>query len=141
MCNGKGCGFQACGCLGILISIVIGAIVGVLFAFGFIPFIVVSVWIAFGIAAVVLILLIAGLYLASAHSCSPLSKCLCQNGICLMVGAIGTLITALAALSIVLTPGSILVAALIALGALFFALTILSLISFIVCLVKKLCNN
>ena len=59
MCNGKGCGFRACGCLGILIAIVVGAIIGVLFAFGFIPFITVAVWISFGIAAAALIILIA----------------------------------------------------------------------------------
>jgi len=139
MCTRRNCCCNACSCIGIIISILLATIVGVLFAFGLIPAIVVSAWIAFGIGVFVLIVLIAGLYLAAVNPRSALSKCLCQNAICMLIGSIGTIVTALAGLSILLII-CIPVIVLVAVGAFFLSLLLQSLICFIICLVKKMCS-
>lgn len=138
-CNKK-CGFNACGCLGIVLSIVFGAIIGLLFAFDHIPFIVISTWIAFGLGILSLIILVVGVFLAVIHQTLPLQKCLCQNTKCLLAGIIGTIISALAALSIVLTNEFISVIVLVSIEAFFFAMMILNLIGFINCIVCRMCS-
>ncbi|NCA67894.1 MAG: hypothetical protein EOM87_07525 [Clostridia bacterium] len=106
---------------------------GVLFAFGLIPFIQIAVWIAFGLSVLTLILLVVGVLLGAVTAPGILSKCLCNNLVCLLVGIFGTLLVSLAALSIVLTPAFVLVTALVALGAAFFTILIISIICFIAC--------
>lgn len=136
------CGFSACGFLGVVLSVVSGAIIGILFAFGFIPFIIISTWIAFGLAVLFLIFLVSGVFLSATKKNHLISRCLCKNGICLLVGTIGTIgtiISALAALSIVLTAEFISVITLVAIGAFFFALMIIAFISLISCILCKLC--
>jgi len=134
-----GCSFNACSCLGIIISVVFGAIVGVLFAFGFIPFIETAAWIALGLGVFSLIVLIAASFLAGITAPNPLSSCLCGNAACLLAGIIGTIIASIIALSIVLDPAFISVIALVAIGALFFALMIVGLISLICCIASRAC--
>ena len=63
-CNNE-CGFTACSCIGVFISIVFGAIIGILFAFDLITFIVTLAWVAFGFGVLALILLIVGIYFAA----------------------------------------------------------------------------
>jgi len=128
---------SACGIIAVPIAIVVGIIIGILFAFGFIPGIVTATWIAFGIGVLSLIILVTAILVAvSADSCI-LFTCLMQNICCLLAGIWGTIISALAGLSIVLTP-SILVAILVGIGAFFLSLLITSLILFILCIVGKL---
>ncbi|MDQ5983476.1 MAG: hypothetical protein RUMPE_00500 [Eubacteriales bacterium SKADARSKE-1] len=129
---------RACGCIGILTSLVFGALVGVLFAFSLIPNIVISVWIAFGLAVLSLIILIVAAFLASSERYGALVKCLCINGKCLLAGTIGTIIIALAALSIVLTPVFVSITILLSIGAVFFALMIISIICLISCIINAL---
>ena len=138
-CKDK-CGFSACGCLGIVISIVFAAIIAVLFAFGLIPFIVTVTWIAFGLAVLALIILIIGIYSAALCPHNALQKCICRNAICLLAAIIGTIISAIAALAIVLIPIFISVIILVAIGAFFFALMMIGLIAFISCIVCRLCS-
>jgi len=138
-CNNK-CDFSSCSCIGILISVIFGAIVGVLFAFGFIPFIQVATWIAFGLGVLFLILLILGVYLSAVTGSNPLSRCLCKNTSCLLAGIFGTIIATIAALSIVLTPVFISVITLVAIGAFFFSLMVIGIIGFINCIVCRMCS-
>lgn len=139
-CNNERCGFSACSCIGVVISIVFGAIVGILFAFCFIPFIVTAIWIAFGIGVLALILLVLGVFLGAVTAPNALSKCLCRNTTCLLVGIFGTIISAIAALSIWLIPVCIPVIALVTIAAFFFSLLVIGLIAFISCVVCKMCS-
>ena len=135
------CGFSACGCLGIVLSVVFGAIVGVLFAFEFIPNIVTVAWIAFGLSVLTLIfLMVAALIAASGRTCI-LAKVLCTNGICLLLSTAASILTALAALAIVLTFEFISVIALVALGAFFFAMMTLALLAFIANIICESCGR
>ena len=128
-----GCYKQCSACLliGITLSIIFGVIVGILFFFGYVPLIETAVWIAFGIAAFALaILLISAIF----SNRDKVYKCLRANAGALLTGIIGTLITAIAALSIILTPGSVLIAILIGLGAIFLGVTLTALVCLILCL-------
>jgi hypothetical protein len=128
-----GCYKQCSACLliGITLSIIFGVIVGILFFIGYVPLIETAVWIAFGIAAFALaILLISAIF----SNREKVYKCLRANAGALLTGIIGTLITAIAALSIILTPGSVLIAILIGLGAIFLGVTLTALVCLILCL-------
>lgn len=120
--------------LSIIISILFGAIIGILFAFGFIPGIVIATWISFGLAVLTLIFLVTGVFLGAVTRSQILWRCLRAKTEFLLVGIVGTLITSLAALSIILLP-SISVIILVAIGAFFFALMIIGLIFLIKCIV------
>jgi len=131
----------ACGFIGVLTSIAIGVIIGILFALGFIPNIVTAVWIAFGLAVLTLVILVIAVFLAVYTESKILSKCLKRHISCLMAGILGTLISALAALSIVLNPAFISVVILVGIGAFFTSLMIISLVLFVLCIVDKLHRN
>ena len=133
--NNNGCICCGCAITGAIAGIIFGAAIGVLFAFGFIPFIVTATWIAFGLAAAVLLYIMGVVVLNSCGPCSRLSVCLCRNLNCLLVGALGTIILALAALAITLTITVTSIIILVAIGAFFFAFMITALIYFIECLV------
>jgi len=128
-----------CCIIGILIGLIIGIIIGVLFAFGYIPYITTAVWIAFGLAALSLIIIVAAVLLAVSTNSKLLAKCLKHNITCLIVGTLGTLISALAALSIELNTAYLSVAILIGIGAFFTSLMLIALIIFILCIVDNLC--
>lgn len=136
-CSKSSC--NLCGIVGVLIALAFGALVGVLFAFEFIPNIVTVAWIAFGLSAFALVFLAGSLIIAGVSGRSALSKCLCENTTCLLVGIIGTLIASIAALAIELVTIFASVAALVAIGAFFFAYMIVGLISFFTCISDKLC--
>lgn len=136
MCCPDGRHVNLCGCFGVQLALVFGAVVGILFAFGLIPGIVTAAWIAFGLAVLLLIFLIAALLTVSDRS-RILCKCLRKNICCLLIGIIGSIILTIIALSIVLIPTVTLIAAIVALAAFFFALMIIGLISFICCIVEE----
>lgn len=127
-------------CLEIVISILVAAAVGVLFAYGFISGIITALWIVFGLAVLALILFVAGLY-TSALSCrhTPLAECICCKGKCLLAGIIGTIVLALATLSITLVQGSIWVIVLISIAAFFAAFMLAELVVLLVCIINKIC--
>lgn len=130
--------FDACGSIGIVISVVIGALVAVLFNLGFIPGITTVVWVVFGLSVLTLILLVWGAYLSAVSIPGVLRICVSRNGICLLAGIIGTLISAIIALSIVLVPASILITIFIGIFAFFFALMIIGLIALLRCIIVNL---
>jgi len=139
LCHHK-CRFTACSCLGVGISILVGAVVGVLFAFGLIPFITTIVWVVFGLAVLTLIFLVAGIFLSATGCCKSeaLQKCTIRNTPCLLAGIIGTIISAIIALSIVLTPALIVVIVFIAILGFFFSLMIIGLIAYLSCITCEL---
>ena len=129
---------SVCSFFSVIISVLAGAIIGVLYALCFIPFITTAVWIAFGLGVLALIFLVAGVFLAAVLQPYALIKCLRGNSTYLLVGIIGTILSALAALSIVLIPFCIPAITLIAIGAFFFTLMIFGLINFIICIVSRI---
>ena len=135
------CSFNAFSGLGIVISVMFGAIIAILFAFDFIPGIVTSTWIAFGLGVLSLVILVIGVFLAAVTGPNALSKCLSRNTTCFLIGIIGTIISSLAALSIVLDTTFISVIILVAIGAFFFSLMIIGLIALINCIVCKLLHQ
>lgn len=136
----ESCSFSACGCISVAVSIVFAVIAGVMFSFGNIPNIVTAVWISFGLAVLFLILLVAGCFIAANKKSSLLAPCACSSGGCLLAGIIGTIVTALTALSITLNIEAISIIVLISLGAFFTALMIIAATVFIICIINELCN-
>jgi hypothetical protein len=131
----------ACGCINLTISTIFAAAIGILFFFNYIPSIVTAIWISFGLGVLSLILLFVGLLGASANPCRILSRCLCARGGCLLVGSIGTIVSALTALAIVLNPSWILTVILVAIGAFFTAMMLVALFSILMCFVCAQCGH
>jgi hypothetical protein len=136
----KKCSLSACSCLAAVVAIIVGVAVGALFFFSLLPFIqtiVASIVLELGVWAIAFILVAQ--ILSSLYLPNPLRDCLCSGIGCLLAGAFGSVILAIIALSVVLTPYSIISAVIVGLGALFFTLLIISLISFIRCVLCKMC--
>ncbi len=132
--NSKSCVCGGCKLVGTIVGIIVGVIIGILFSLGYTPLIVTGVWIAFSLASFVLIYILGVLFTGSCNgSCSSVMGCLRRNLGCLLTGAVGTLLTALAALSIVLDIAVTSIILLVGLGAFFFTFLIIAIISFIKC--------
>jgi len=128
--------FSICGCFGVIVSVVVGALVGIVFAFGLIPLVGASILAAFGLAVLALVFLLVCVLLSAMTPPNVLSKCLCKNIVCLLVSIFGTIFATLSALSVVLLPIFIAVIGLIAVTAFFFTLMIIELIAFIYCIMR-----
>jgi len=138
--NNKCCNFNTWGCLAIAAALLLGAAVGALFYFGFLPGIVPDVAriaLRLGVLAIAYVL-IAQLF-SSLYLPNPLRDCLCCGIAPLLVGAFGTVVLAIALLSVALVPGNLIFAVLVGLGAAFFTLLIIALIAFINCVLCRLC--
>lgn len=123
-------------CLALFLSLIAGIGAGLLFYFGYLPSVTVGTWIAFGFAAVVLLALT--IILVSGAMRPPIvHDCLCRYGFCLLSGAVGTLVTTIITLSIALAT-NVIGAIIVAIGAFFFTLMLLSVIGFLACM---LCNH
>ena len=70
------------------------------------------------------------------NSCCTRQECFEEYGVCILAGAIGSIISSVLALSFTLTTGSILSAILVGLAAFFFILTLVSTIGLIICLLN-----
>ncbi|MBQ9267343.1 MAG: hypothetical protein IJ217_03590 [Clostridia bacterium] len=126
------------GCLlAAFISIFVGIAVGILFFFGVIPFAVIAVAVSIGIAILALI----GLVILSVLDGRRGDRCVCMYGNCLLTGIFGTIVTALIALSIILTPLNIIAAIAIAIWAFFFSFLLIALIIFVRCLIDTNCRG
>ncbi|MGM9969996.1 MAG: hypothetical protein ACI35S_06340 [Anaeroplasma sp.] len=131
------CGIS-CACLiGLTLGGFVALIVAALFFAGVLTEITIGLLIVLSISVVAILLLIVSL----SSCCRRNLDCFRANGICLLFGAIGTIIFAIIALSITLTPGEILGTIIIALVAFFFTVTISSIISLIICLLNNDNNN
>lgn len=133
-CN-CGCNLS-CKAIGILLSIVFGVLAGILFFFKALPCVTVSIWVALAIAVIVLIATIFAVFRSNSISDKV---CLCRNISTLLVGVIGTIITAVVALALWLLPCSIFIATLIGLIAFFFVLTLSAVVCILLCLLD--CND
>ena len=129
--------FSACGCFGAVVSVVAGAVIGILFAFGLIPLVFQAIIAALGLAVLALVFLLVCVLLAAMTPPNLLSKCLCKNIVCLLVSVFGTILAALSALSVVLLPVFIAVIGLVAVTGFFFTLMIIELIAFIFCIMRR----
>ncbi|NLT64780.1 MAG: hypothetical protein GXY01_10070 [Clostridiales bacterium] len=124
--------------IGIVMSIMLAAPVGVLFSFGLIPAITTAIWIVFGLAVLLLTFLAAGLFITLIFRSSPLTRCLYCRGNYLLAGTVGTIVSALAALSITLITTSVPIIILISIGAFFAALMLMEVIIFFSCIIDEL---
>ena len=130
------------GCIELLVSIVLGAVVGVLFAFEFIPNITVAVFTVLGLGVLSLVFLMVALFLLNNNQagCGGF-KCICRNLKFWLAGTIGTIILALVAVSISLVPTFWPAIVIVSLLAFFFALMIISIVSFVLCVDCEVCNK
>ena len=126
-----------CGCIvSLLVGAVLGVIVGYISYATLIPGIVTALWIGFGIGIGALILLtLLALFVNGRQE-----RCICANGTCLAISAIGTIITTIIGLAITIVTGSVLVSALIGLATLFLTATLINLFNLLLCLINADCG-
>ena len=121
-----------CGCsIWLTISTFVAIIVAGLFFLGLLPSFQTALFIILAIAVISLFFLINCL-----NSCCTRQECFEEYGVCILAGAIGSIISSVLALSFTLTTGSILSAILVGLAAFFFILTLVSTIGLIICLLN-----
>lgn len=129
--------FEKCKCLAeIILGAILGIIVGYLAFTTVIPGIITALWIAFGIAGFAILTLIV---LAIAKN-RRIAECICDNGACLLAGAVLTILMAIILLSIPVVIGSLLIAVLIGLATMFLTITLVALSNLILCLVNSACE-
>ncbi len=130
-----------CGVVGTILGIIFGVIIAIFFSLGFTPLILTGIWVAFAIGAAVLIyVIIAGLINSGNEIRSGAGSCFCRYARCLLFGSAGTVLAALAALSITLDIAVTAIVILIGVGVFFFVFMISALISYIKCLIRSSCS-
>lgn len=120
----------------ILLSLILGVGVAILFAQGFITSIVTGLWIAFGIAAAILLTFTILVSVLCVKPFICFKKALQLFGKNVIIGSIGTLVTTLAALSITLIPAATVSLIFVFFAALFLTFTLVSLVQmlfFLIC--------
>lgn len=117
--------------VGIIFGIVIGVLVNAGTIVNFLPI----VWAAFGIALFSVLLLV----LISVFGERREEKCVCENGTCLVIGAVGTVLLALAILAVLTVVTGVALAVLFAIGGFFFVFTLVSLLELLLCLSEATC--
>lgn len=122
--------------ISIILSAIIGIVIGGLFSTGAIVSITTGIIVALIFAAVSLLSLVITVSLKGRGE----EKCLCNNGPCALLGAIGTVITGVIGLSITLTTAftSILLVGFI---GFFFTLTVISTLLLVMCLLLNKCTK
>ena len=128
---------NGCGCIvSLLVGTVLGIIVGYISYSTLISGIVTALWIGFGIGIGTLILLtLLALWVNGKQE-----RCICANGTCLALSAIGTIITTIIGLAITIVTGSVLVSALIGLVTLFLTATLMNIFKLLICLINSNCG-
>ena len=130
--------FTVCGVVSVIAGLVLAAVAGIAFYFGFIVNTAVLLWICFGISAFAVAAVLAMTMFG--NSCKK-SKMKCSNGYELIVaGAVASAVLTIMALCAELAAGSIASALLISLIAFFFALTISGIVCVFAC-VKNNCSD
>lgn len=118
-----------------IIGIVFGIITGVLVNTGVIATLVPLAWIAFGIGLLAIVLLI----LIALFSEEDASECVCENGKCLAIGAIGTVFLAIVILAVSAIITGVTAAVLFGILGFFFIFTWVSLLQLLLCLIEAAC--
>lgn len=119
-----------------IVSIIIGIIIGVVFANGAIPFLRGIVKAVLILATVLLSGYVATVVLSYFMERERIKACLVGPGITFLISDIGTLVTGIILLGVVLNPASTAVAILVGLGGFFFSMMILSTIFLVICLAR-----
>ncbi len=131
-----------CGILGVIFSIVVGVVFGVLFANSLIPaalnFIIIALIISGVSTLVTITTLLVGNIL---KGCYCVNKCIACGGKCFIAGTIGTLLAGTAALTAGITATSVASAIFVGLTALFFVLMIIAVVSLFICTIQENCNR
>ena len=118
-----------------IIGIVFGIITGVLVNTGVITNFLPIDWIAFGIGLLAIVLLI----LIALFSEDEATECVCENGKCLAIGAIGTVFLAIVILAVSAITTGVAAAVLFGILGFFFIFTWVSLLQLLLCLVEATC--
>lgn len=118
-----------------IIGIVFGIITGVLVNTGVIATLVPLAWIAFGIGLLAIVLLI----LIALFSEEDASECVCENGKCLAIGAIGTVFLAIVILAVSTIITGVTAAVLFGILGFFFIFAWVSLLQLLLCLIEAAC--
>ena len=118
-----------------IIGIVFGIITGVLVNTGVITNFLPIAWIAFGIGLLAIVLLI----LIALFSEDEATECVCENGKCLAIGAIGTVFLAIVILAVSAITTGVAAAVLFGILGFFFIFTWVSLLQLRLCLVEATC--
>ncbi len=118
-----------------IIGIVFGIITGVLVNTGVITNFLPIAWIAFGIGLLAIVLLI----LIALFSEDEATECVCENGKCLAIGAIGTVFLAIVILAVSAITTGVAAAVLFGILGFFFIFTWVSLLQLLLCLVEATC--
>ncbi len=123
--------------ISIILSVIIGIVIGGLFSTGTIISITTGIIVALIFAAIALLSLVITVSLVKGRN---EEKCLCNNGPCALIGAIGTIVTGIVGLSITLTTAfaSILLVGFI---GFFFTLTLISILLLVMCLLMNKCTK
>lgn len=126
-----------CDCIIIpIISVILGIISGIIVYNITLAAIMTAVWIAFGLACAISLVLV---YLTTNARRSD-EACLNNYAYCLPIGIVGTIVTAIVALVITIVSASIARAIVFGLGAAFFFTMLFSFIALIICLMKQKCR-
>ncbi len=132
----------SCNIGSIIISILFGVIIGILFALGFLPFIVIAVFVALGLSIIALVFLFVAILPRSMTETSNACNCILRRNIgCFLAGIFGTLLSTIAVLSVGVISISIPAIILVAIAAIFFALLINNLIYLFEFLISKSCTS
>ena len=118
-----------------IIGIVFGIITGVLVNTGVITNFLPIAWIAFGIGLLAIVLLI----LIALFSEDEATECVCENGKCLAIGAIGTVFLAIVILAVSAITTGVAAAVLFGILGFFFIFTWVSLLELLLCLIEAAC--
>ena len=129
----------ACNAAEIIISIIMGGIVGVLFFFELILAIIPLLIIELILAGILLITFLGIISIGERNN--GLRKCLCMTGSCLFTGIVGTIISGAVAFATGLVIGGILSTIFVALTTMFVILLIIALISFVTCILNLMFNR
>lgn len=124
-----------------IISIIVGIIVGVVFSLGLIPSTITLLIIAIATSAVALGVLVATLIAANnENGCNRISRCICSNGKCVLIGIIGTFLATAIALIIGVAAVTTVAAVFVGIAALFFVFLIINLFSMLFCIINENCK-
>lgn len=120
----------------IVLSIIAGITIGTLYFWGLLPIIVFGIVGALAITVISLILVIILISIIYKYCSESVHDCLNSYGLLLLIGILGTIITTLILLSIIITPLNFIVSTLVGFATFFFVLQILSLVFTLICSFK-----
>lgn len=139
-CKIKGNGVSICA-LEVILSIIAGIVVGVLFSNGTLAITLNLVLIALAVSAIGIATLIGTIFTTNlAREPNNIKCCTCNLGLCLLIASIGTLVFSTVVVAVGIVTTSIVSILAIALTTFFFAWTIASIASILLCLISSTCN-